>query len=66
MNLKLALLAGGKASRLLPLTESIPKSLIQISGKPFINWQLELIKSWNIQDVIICVGIHADQIIDYV
>ena len=38
--LPVAILAGGLATRLYPITETIPKSLIEVSGKPFIFHQL--------------------------
>ena len=56
------ILAGGMATRLYPLTEDIPKSMIPICGKPFIHWQLELLKRNGYSEVILCVG-HKSQII---
>ncbi len=38
------ILAGGLATRLRPLTESIPKALIEVAGRPFLAHQLELLK----------------------
>ena len=39
----LALLAGGLAKRLRPLTDTIPKSMVEVAGKPFIHHQLNLL-----------------------
>ena len=50
------ILAGGLATRLRPLTEKIPKSMIAIGGRPFIEHQLEVIKKQGFKKVIICVG----------
>lgn len=61
-----AILAGGLATRLRPLTERIPKSLVPVNGMPFIVHQLELLRAHGIQDIVICVGFLGDQIIDYV
>lgn len=58
----LVLLAGGKATRLRPVTETIPKSLLDVAGKPFIDHQLDLIKSNNITKVVICVSYLGEQI----
>ena len=62
----LVLLAGGLATRLHPITESIPKSMVDINGKPFIDHQLRLLKKQGIESVVICVGYLSNQIIDYV
>lgn len=42
-NLTIAILAGGLATRLRPLTERIPKALVEVAGRPFVDWQLELL-----------------------
>lgn len=54
--LTVAILAGGLAQRLRPLTESVPKSLIEVSGRPFISWQLDYLKSQDVDDVVLCCG----------
>src|SRR5580704_8496571 len=60
--LPVAILAGGLATRLGPLTETVPKSLIPISGEPFVVHQLRLLQSSGIQRVILCVGHLGEQI----
>jgi len=60
------ILAGGLATRLRPLTEKIPKSLIDINGEPFIAHQLRLLKNQNIKKVFILTGFLGDQIEEYV
>src|SRR3989338_4589321 len=60
------ILAGGLATRLGTLTETIPKSLIMINERPFIAWQLELLKSQGIQRVVLCLGHFGEMIEDYV
>jgi NDP-sugar pyrophosphorylase family protein len=54
--LPVAILAGGLATRLRPLTETIPKSLIEIDGEPFLAHQLRLLKRSGIARVVLCVG----------
>ena len=61
--LPVAILAGGLATRLGPLTETIPKSLIPIDGVPFVAHQLRLLQSSGIQHVILCVG-HLGETIE--
>jgi len=50
------ILAGGLATRLYPVTRKIPKSLILINGRPFIDHQLELLKEKGVTQVVLCVG----------
>ncbi len=61
----LALLAGGKATRMYPLTENIPKSLLPINGEPFLAHQLRLLVAQGIRDIIICCGHLGKQIADF-
>jgi len=50
------ILAGGLATRLRPTTLSTPKSLIPINGKPFIDWQLELLAKAGFKQIVLMVG----------
>lgn len=56
MNLTVAILAGGLAKRLRPLTERIPKSLVEIAGKPFAVHQVELLQRHGFSSIVFCVG----------
>ena len=56
LNLPVAILAGGLATRLRPLTERIPKSLLPVAGRPFLAHQLQLLKEQGISRVVLCVG----------
>ena len=62
----LALLAGGLATRLGPLTERTPKSLLIVAGEPFIAHQLRLLAAQNIRDIVLCCGHLAGQIEEFV
>ena len=55
-NIPVAILAGGLATRLRPLTEKIPKVLLPVAGKPFLAHQLELLKTRGISRVVPCLG----------
>jgi MurNAc alpha-1-phosphate uridylyltransferase len=57
-----AILAGGLATRLHPITEDIPKSLIEIAGKPFICHQLEYLRSQGVKSVVLCIGFLGEMI----
>ena len=59
-------LCGGKGSRVSKFTKQIPKCLIDINGKPFLYYQLKLLKKNNINNVIISVGYLAEKIREYV
>ena len=51
--MKAFLLAAGRGKRLKPLTNEIPKPLIDISGKPLIQYKLEALKEIGVRDVVI-------------
>ena len=60
--LPVAILAGGLATRLRPITEKIPKSLIEVAGEPFICHQLEYLRKQGISSVVLCVGYLGEMI----
>jgi len=66
MSLPVAILAGGMATRLMPLTEKIPKALIDLNGEPFIAHQLRLLRSRGIDNVVVCAGHLGEMIRDFV
>ncbi len=59
------ILAGGKGTRLLPLTETTPKPMIVFHGKPFLEYLLESLRGQGIQRVLLLLGYLPDQVIDY-
>lgn len=60
--LPVAILAGGLATRLHPVTETIPKALINVLGEPFAYHQLRLLRHHGIETVVFCVGYLGDKI----
>jgi NDP-sugar pyrophosphorylase family protein len=60
--LPVAILAGGLATRLQPITEKIPKSLVAVAGRPFLAHQLELLQREGIREVVMCVGYLGEMI----
>ncbi len=60
------ILAGGKATRLGEVTKTIPKALVPVAGKPFIDHQLAGLYAQGVREVVMCVGHFADQIREYV
>lgn len=57
-----AILAGGLATRLRPMTEAIPKSLVDVNGEPFVYHQLRLLRSRGVDRIVICLG-HLGEMI---
>lgn len=57
-----AILAGGRATRLYPLTMSIPKSLVPVAGEPFLAHQLRWLRAQEVERVVICCGHLGEQI----
>lgn len=62
MIFSVALLAGGLSTRLRPLTEKIPKALIEVAGQPFIFRQLKYLKDQGVTQVVLCTGYLGEQI----
>jgi NDP-sugar pyrophosphorylase family protein len=60
--LPIVILAGGLATRLRPITEKIPKSLVEVAGRPFLEHQLNLLCLNQITEVILCVGHLGEKI----
>ena len=57
-----AILAGGLATRLRPITEKIPKSLVPVAGRPFLAHQLELLHARGIRRAVLCIGYLGEMI----
>lgn len=66
MMLPVAILAGGVASRLQPLTRTVPKSLVEVAGEPFIIHQLNLLRREGVERVVLCVGHLGEMIEEFV
>jgi len=54
--LPVVILAGGQATRLYPVTKTIPKSLVTVAGRPFIDHQVALLRENGVTEIILCVG----------
>lgn len=58
----IAILAGGLATRLRPVTKEIPKALITVAGEPFLAHQLRLLQKSGLRKVVVCVGYRGEMI----
>ncbi|MBI1884941.1 MAG: NTP transferase domain-containing protein [Chloroflexi bacterium] len=58
------ILAGGRGTRLRPLTERLPKCLVPIAGRPFLEYQIDLLRACGIRDIVLCVGHLGGQVVD--
>ncbi len=64
--LPVAILAGGLATRLRPITQTIPKALIEVAGKPFIAHQLQYLQLQGVTSIVLCIGYLGEMIQDFV
>lgn len=63
--MQVVILAGGKGTRLQPLTHNVPKPMIPVNEKPFLQYQLNYIRNFGLVEIILLVGYLADQIEEY-
>jgi len=62
----IAVLAGGLATRMRPLTETVPKSMLEVAGEPFVAHQLRLFKKQGLTRVVLCLGHLGGAVRDFV
>jgi|APSaa5957512622_1039677.scaffolds.fasta_scaffold80609_2 dTDP-glucose pyrophosphorylase len=63
--MKAVILAAGKGTRLLPLTENIPKVLVEVNGKPFLSYVIDNLKKAGITELGIIVGFKKEKIVRF-
>jgi len=62
--MKAIILAAGRGERMRPLTDTVPKPLLPVRGKPLIEWHLEALASDGIREVVINTAWLEDRIVD--
>ena len=61
--MKAVIFAAGLGTRLKPLTDSMPKALVPLAGKPLLQWQVEKLRDAGIRDIVVNVHHFPDMII---
>lgn|SRR5487761_78637 len=64
--MKAVILAGGFGKRLKPLTDDRPKPMVEISGVPILEWQVNWLRNHNVKEIIICAGYLKGSVIDHI
>ena len=60
------IIAGGFGARMMPLTKYVPKPLIEVDGKPLIQYALDFFKKHEIESITVTYGHKHDLLLDYV
>jgi len=66
VEMQMVILAGGIGRRMQTVARDVPKALIPVAGKPFIEHQFELLSRLGIRNILLCVGFRGEQIKQYV
>jgi histidinol-phosphate phosphatase family protein len=59
------ILAGGLGTRLRPITDNIPKPMIQFHGKPFLEYLIELLKEQGIDEIVLLLGYLSEKVVEH-
>ena len=61
--MQIVILAAGRGTRLAPITDKIPKCLVEIKGKPILQHQLDVYNDLNLMNVTVIGGYKAEKIL---
>jgi mannose-1-phosphate guanylyltransferase len=59
------IMTGGMGTRLRPLTRQIPKGLVEVGGRPFLEHLILYLKKFRINDILLCTGYLGEMIEEY-
>jgi NDP-sugar pyrophosphorylase family protein len=62
MSLQAVILAGGPGTRLRPLTDHLPKPMVPVAGRPYLEYQIDWLREQGITDILLLVGYLAERI----
>ena len=63
--MKVVIMAGGKGTRIATIKSDVPKPMIEICGKPILEWQIENLKACGLTDITLVIGYLGEIIKDY-
>ena len=63
-NLRAIVLAAGRGARMRPLSDTTPKPLLAVRGKPLVEWHLEALASAGVRDVVVNTAWREDEIVE--
>ncbi len=63
--MKAIILAGGVGKRMKPLTDSVPKPMVQVAGKPILQWQIEWLKGCGVSEFVLCIGYLKERVQEF-
>jgi D-glycero-alpha-D-manno-heptose 1-phosphate guanylyltransferase len=64
-SIKAVILAGGLGTRLRSVASDIPKSMMPINGRPFLEYEIIYLRQKGIKEIVLCVSHLRDSIVDY-
>ena len=64
--MKVVILAGGLGKRLRPLTEDKPKPLVEVCGRPILEWQIIWMKQYGFREFVLLLGYAKERVIEYI
>ncbi|MDP8236492.1 MAG: sugar phosphate nucleotidyltransferase [Candidatus Erginobacter occultus] len=59
------ILAGGLGTRLASVQPDLPKAMVEVAGRPFLEFQLGLLRKNGVRDIVLCVGHLSERIESY-
>ena len=63
--MKAVILAGGMGKRLRPLTDTIPKPMVPVAGKPVLQWQMDWLRAVGVDEFILCIGHLRQKVMEH-
>lgn len=65
LRMKAIIMAGGRGTRLLPLTKDVPKPMVKLIDKPVLECTIELLREHGVRDIAVTIGYLPDKIVSY-
>lgn len=63
--MKAFILCGGRGERLKPITDTVPKPMVPVAGKPILEYQIDLLKKHGVREAVLLVGWHGEAVEKY-